>query len=52
MMRVGPCIPVGTQLWKADVGQLLGRIGVFLTWQRGDFLCLRAYLCLFKGRVV
>ena len=32
MMRVGPCIPVGTQLWKADIGQLLGRIGVFLTW--------------------
>ena len=33
-MRVGPCIPAGVQLWKAEVAQLLGRHDVFLTCAR------------------
>ena len=30
-MQAGPCIPVGVQLEKAEVGQLLGQLGVLLT---------------------
>ena len=28
---VGPCIPVGVRLYKAELAQLLGQLGVFLT---------------------
>jgi hypothetical protein len=29
--QVGPCNPVGTQLERVEVGQLLGQLDVFLT---------------------
>ena len=33
-MRVGPRIPVGVQLKRLELAQLLGQLGVFLTWMR------------------
>jgi hypothetical protein len=30
-MQVGPCFTVGIQVHKAEVGPLLGQLGVFLT---------------------